>query len=106
MCKPADIITWTAYRDDPPVPLNATLVLTVNGKLLLRTYSANNEAGEEKLIARIEKSASRYSCLNIQCDCRESYYEKSSSPSLFAILFFKRILSHFGSFIKVVDLYV
>ncbi|KAJ6854629.1 LOW QUALITY PROTEIN: hypothetical protein NC651_039542 [Populus alba x Populus x berolinensis] len=58
VCKPADIITWTAYRDDPPVPSNATLELTVNGKLLLRTYSANNEAGEEKLIARIEKSAS------------------------------------------------
>lgn len=56
--KPADIITWTAYRDDPPVPSNATLELTVNGKLLLRTYYANNEAGEEKLIARIEKSAS------------------------------------------------
>jgi len=55
--KPADIITWTAYRDDPPVPSNATLELTVNGKLLLRTYYANNEAGEEKLIARIEKSA-------------------------------------------------
>jgi hypothetical protein len=56
--KPADIITWTAYRDDPPVPSNATLELTVNGKLLLRTYYANNEAGEEKLIAKIEKSAS------------------------------------------------
>ncbi|XP_011002948.1 PREDICTED: G-type lectin S-receptor-like serine/threonine-protein kinase RLK1 [Populus euphratica] len=56
--KPADIITWIAYRDDPPVPSNATLELTVNGKLLLRTYSANNEAGEEKLIAKIEKSAS------------------------------------------------
>ncbi|KAJ6951431.1 hypothetical protein NC653_040753 [Populus alba x Populus x berolinensis] len=58
VCKPADIITWTAYRDDPPVPSNATLEFTVNGKLLLRTYSANNEAGEEKLIAKIEKSAS------------------------------------------------
>ncbi|XP_073262650.1 G-type lectin S-receptor-like serine/threonine-protein kinase RLK1 [Populus alba] len=58
VCKPADIITWTAYRDDPPVPSNATLELTVNGKLLLRTYHANNEAGEEKLIAKIEKSAS------------------------------------------------
>ncbi|KAG6737325.1 hypothetical protein POTOM_058841 [Populus tomentosa] len=58
VCKPADIITWTAYRDDPPVPSNATLELTVNGKLLLRTYSANNEAGEEKLIAKIERSAS------------------------------------------------
>ncbi|KAJ6349284.1 hypothetical protein OIU77_006801 [Salix suchowensis] len=56
--KPADIITWTAFRDDPPVPSNATLELTVNGKLLLRTYYANNEAGEEKLIANIEKSAS------------------------------------------------
>nr|TKR97048.1 hypothetical protein D5086_0000216960 [Populus alba] len=30
VCKPADIITWTAYRDDPPVPSNATLELTVN----------------------------------------------------------------------------
>ncbi|PNS89810.1 hypothetical protein POPTR_019G007600v4 [Populus trichocarpa] len=64
VCKPADIITWTAYRDDPPVPSNATLELTVNGKLLLRTYSANNEAGEEKLIAKIEKSASNARMLN------------------------------------------
>ncbi|KAJ6858133.1 hypothetical protein NC652_040629, partial [Populus alba x Populus x berolinensis] len=62
--KPADIITWTAYRDDPPVPSNATLELTVNGKLLLRTYSANNEAGEEKLIAKIEKSASNAGMLD------------------------------------------
>lgn len=58
MCKPADIITWTAFRDDPPVPLNATLELTGNGKLLLRTYYANNGAGEEKLVANIERSAS------------------------------------------------
>ncbi|KAG6738296.1 hypothetical protein POTOM_057907 [Populus tomentosa] len=56
--KPADIITWIAYRDDPHVPSNATLELTVNSKLLLRTCYANNEAGEEKLIAKIEKSAS------------------------------------------------
>ncbi|KAJ6951445.1 G-type lectin S-receptor-like serine/threonine-protein kinase LECRK1 [Populus alba x Populus x berolinensis] len=62
--KPADIITWTAYRDDPPVPSNATLELTVNGKLLLRTYYANNEAGEEKLIAKIEKSASNAGMLD------------------------------------------
>ncbi|KAJ6744396.1 G-TYPE LECTIN S-RECEPTOR-LIKE SERINE/THREONINE-PROTEIN KINASE LECRK1 [Salix purpurea] len=58
VCKPADIITWTAFRDDPPVPLNATLELTGNGKLLLRTYYANNGAGEEKLVANIERSAS------------------------------------------------
>ncbi|KAF9660946.1 hypothetical protein SADUNF_Sadunf19G0016700 [Salix dunnii] len=58
VCKPADIITWTAFRDDPPVPSNATLEFTVNGKLLLRTYYANSVASEEKLIANIEKSAS------------------------------------------------
>ncbi|KAB5511986.1 hypothetical protein DKX38_029014 [Salix brachista] len=58
VCKPADIITWTAFRDDPPVPSNTTLELTGNGKLLLRTYYANNGAGEEKLVANIERSAS------------------------------------------------
>ncbi|CAK7354784.1 unnamed protein product [Dovyalis caffra] len=55
--KPDDIITWTANRDDPPVPSNAKLELTIHGKLLLRTY-ANNGVIEEKLVANIEESAS------------------------------------------------
>ncbi|KAJ6697448.1 hypothetical protein OIU85_003788 [Salix viminalis] len=49
---------WLHSETTLPVPLNATLELTGNGKLLLRTYYANNGAGEEKLIANIERSAS------------------------------------------------
>ncbi|XP_023901210.1 G-type lectin S-receptor-like serine/threonine-protein kinase LECRK1 [Quercus suber] len=30
-------VIWTAKRDDPPVSSNATLLLTIDGKLLLRT---------------------------------------------------------------------
>ena len=37
-------LSWTAHRDDPPVPLDAKL-LTINGKLLLRTRQS-----EEKVI--------------------------------------------------------
>ncbi|RVW29259.1 G-type lectin S-receptor-like serine/threonine-protein kinase LECRK4 [Vitis vinifera] len=37
-------LVWTAHRDDPPVPFNAKL-LTINGKLLLRTGQS-----EEKVI--------------------------------------------------------
>lgn len=37
-------LVWTAHRDDPPVPLDAKL-LTINGKLLLRTGQS-----EEKVI--------------------------------------------------------
>lgn len=39
-------VVWTANRDDPPLTPNATLLFTVNGKLLLRT-----EQGNEKVIA-------------------------------------------------------
>ena len=37
-------ITWTANRDDPPVFSNATLDLTIDGKLLLQTGKGNEKS--------------------------------------------------------------
>ncbi|KAL3728896.1 hypothetical protein ACJRO7_033476 [Eucalyptus globulus] len=50
--------TWTANRDDPPVPSTAKLELTMDGKLLLRTESKNS-----KPIASVRESAS-YAAMN------------------------------------------
>ncbi|KAK3419191.1 hypothetical protein EUGRSUZ_H04918 [Eucalyptus grandis] len=50
--------TWTANRDDPPVPSTAKLELTMDGKLLLRTDSKNS-----KPIASVRESAS-YAAMN------------------------------------------
>ncbi|RVW78149.1 G-type lectin S-receptor-like serine/threonine-protein kinase LECRK1 [Vitis vinifera] len=50
--NPNNTVVWTANRDDPPVNSNATLDLTKDGKLLLRT-----DQGEEKLIANATTAA-------------------------------------------------
>ncbi|KAJ6908371.1 hypothetical protein NC651_018712 [Populus alba x Populus x berolinensis] len=55
--KPDATITWTINRDVPHVSSNATLELTTEGKLLLRTHR-NNATDEEKLIANFTGSAS------------------------------------------------
>ncbi|PON43480.1 S-receptor-like serine/threonine-protein kinase [Trema orientale] len=52
-------VLWTANRDDPPVSLDAKLVFTNSGKLLLRT-----EQGREILIANPTQSASSASMLD------------------------------------------
>ncbi|KAL5555678.1 hypothetical protein UlMin_037914 [Ulmus minor] len=52
-------VVWTANRDDPPVGVNAKLVFTNYGKLLLRP-----EQGKEILIANATSSASSLSMLD------------------------------------------
>ena len=52
-------IIWTANRDDPPVSSNATLDLTIVGKLLLRT-----EKGREKSIANVSEPATSAAMLD------------------------------------------
>ena len=57
--NPNNTVVWTANRDDPPVNSNATLNLTKDGKLLLRT-----DQGEEKLIANATTAAAFASMLD------------------------------------------
>uniref|UniRef100_A0A7N2MJR6 Bulb-type lectin domain-containing protein n=1 Tax=Quercus lobata TaxID=97700 RepID=A0A7N2MJR6_QUELO len=52
-------ITWTANRDDPPVSSNATLDLTIDGKLLLRTGK-----GSEKSVANVSDPATSAAMLD------------------------------------------
>ena len=52
-------ITWTANRDDPPVSSNATLDLTIDGKLLLRTGK-----GSEKSVANLSDPATSAAMLD------------------------------------------
>jgi hypothetical protein len=52
-------IIWTANRDDPPVSSNATLDLTRDGKLLLRT-----ERGREKSISDVAEPATSAAMLD------------------------------------------
>ncbi|XP_050208367.1 G-type lectin S-receptor-like serine/threonine-protein kinase LECRK1 [Mercurialis annua] len=49
---PENTVAWTANRDDPPIPSNATLELTTDGKLLVRTAP-----GDEILIANVSDPA-------------------------------------------------
>ena len=56
--QPENIIVWTANRDDPPVSSNATVKLTFDGKLLLRT-----EQGEQKTIVDVTERADSASML-------------------------------------------
>ncbi|KAM4102852.1 hypothetical protein ACJW30_06G034100 [Castanea mollissima] len=52
-------VIWTANRDDPPVSSNATLELTIDGELLLRT-----EQGIELSISDVDDAASSAAMLD------------------------------------------
>ena len=52
-------IIWTANRDDPPVSSNASLHLTIEGKLLLRT-----EKGRDKSISDVPNPAASAAMLD------------------------------------------
>lgn len=49
---PERTVVWTAGRDDPPVPENATLLFTTDGRLILRSPSSG-----ETIIADVNESA-------------------------------------------------
>ncbi|KAJ0098268.1 hypothetical protein Patl1_27789 [Pistacia atlantica] len=51
----ADIIVWTANRNDPPVSSNSTLTLTMDGQLILRT---TDRQSKDKIIAKSSEPAS------------------------------------------------
>ncbi|KAI5554443.1 hypothetical protein BDE02_19G013300 [Populus trichocarpa] len=59
MGQPNNTVIWTANRDDEPVSFNATIHLSEEGKLLLRT-----EQGNEKLIANVSEIAASASMLD------------------------------------------
>ncbi|KAM3744171.1 hypothetical protein ACB098_06G032300 [Castanea mollissima] len=52
-------VIWTANRDDPPVSSNATLDLTIDGKLLLLTGK-----GSEKSVANVSEPATSVAMLD------------------------------------------
>uniref|UniRef100_A0A2N9HC91 non-specific serine/threonine protein kinase n=1 Tax=Fagus sylvatica TaxID=28930 RepID=A0A2N9HC91_FAGSY len=57
----ATIKRWTANRDDPPVPLNATLEFTKGGELVLRT---GEQGGKEKHIATtLSTDSASFACM-------------------------------------------
>nr|TKR97046.1 G-type lectin S-receptor-like serine/threonine-protein kinase RLK1 isoform X1 [Populus alba] len=59
MGQPNNTVVWTANRDDEPVSINATIHLSEEGKLLLRT-----EQGNENLIADVSEVAASASMLD------------------------------------------
>jgi len=59
MGQPNNTVVWTANRDDEPVSFNATIHLSEEGKLLLRT-----EQGNENLIANVSEIAASASMLD------------------------------------------
>nr|TKR97042.1 G-type lectin S-receptor-like serine/threonine-protein kinase RLK1 isoform X1 [Populus alba] len=59
MGQPNNTVVWTANRDDEPVSINATIHLSEEGKLLLRT-----EQGNENLIANVSEVAASASMLD------------------------------------------
>jgi hypothetical protein len=59
MGQPNNTVVWTANRDDEPVSFNATIHLSEEGKLLLRT-----EQGNENLIANVSEVAASASMLD------------------------------------------
>ncbi|GMN47015.1 hypothetical protein TIFTF001_016198 [Ficus carica] len=59
--QPETTITWTANRDDEPLSSNATLELTLDGELLLRT---DQKQGKAKLIAQTSTQATSASMLD------------------------------------------
>ena len=59
LSEPENIVVWTANRDDPPVSSNATLELTTDGRLLVRT-----EHGEETRISNVSDSVESASMLD------------------------------------------
>ncbi|KAJ6858132.1 hypothetical protein NC652_040628 [Populus alba x Populus x berolinensis] len=59
MGQPNNTVVWTANQDDEPVSFNATIHLSEEGKLLLRT-----EQGNENLIANISEIAASASMLD------------------------------------------
>jgi hypothetical protein len=59
MGQPNNTVIWTANRDDEPVSFNATIFLSEDGKLLLRT-----EQGNENLIANVSEIAASASMLD------------------------------------------
>ncbi|KAG6737340.1 hypothetical protein POTOM_058856 [Populus tomentosa] len=59
MGQPNNTVVWTANRDDEPVSFNATIHLSEEGKLLLRT-----EQGNENLIANVSEVAYSASMLD------------------------------------------
>nr|TKR89914.1 hypothetical protein D5086_0000238490 [Populus alba] len=59
MGQPNNTVVWTANRDDEPVSINATIHLSEEGKLLLRT-----EQGNENLIADFSEVAASASMLD------------------------------------------
>nr|DAD40011.1 TPA_asm: hypothetical protein HUJ06_014334 [Nelumbo nucifera] len=59
--KPANTLVWMANRDDPPVSSNATLRLTMNGRVIL---SPGTEPGEGKSITSTSVTSSYASMLD------------------------------------------
>ncbi|KAJ0015291.1 hypothetical protein Pint_19529 [Pistacia integerrima] len=59
LTSPEITIVWTANRDDPPLSSNATLELTTEGKLILKTGQ-----NKDKLIANTMESAAFASMLD------------------------------------------
>ena len=53
------IVIWTTNRDDPPVSSNATLELTIDGELMLRT-----EQGRELSISHVNDAANSAAMLD------------------------------------------
>lgn len=74
MGQPNNTVIWTANRDDEPVSFNATIHLSEEGKLLLRT-----EQGNEKLIANVSEIAASASMLDSACRAQITPVEGFSS---------------------------